>query len=82
MSIVLARFQLKELVRSLAIAAPLAITVALYWMLFEFPGDVDYFAATGGFVLLVTALVTTLLLAGQANRASNTGVVVRLPHRC
>lgn len=79
--IVLARFQLRELVRSLAIAAPTAITVALYWVLFEFPGDVDYFAATGGFVLLVTALVTTLLLAGQSNRASNTVVVVRLQRR-
>ena len=78
---VLARFQLKEMVRSLAIAAPLAITVALYWIFFEFPGDVDYFAATGGFALLVVSLVTTLLLAGQANRMSNTPVVARLPHR-
>lgn len=78
---ILARFQLRELVRSLAIGAPMAVTVALYWVLFEFPGDVDYFAATGGFVLLVTALVTTLLLAGQANRASSTVVVARLPHR-
>ena len=77
----LARFQLKELVRSLAIAAPIAITVALYWIFFEFPGDVDYFAATGGFALLVVSLVTTLLLAGQANRMSNTPVVARLPHR-
>ncbi|HSN74265.1 MAG TPA: hypothetical protein VL334_04110 [Anaerolineae bacterium] len=77
----LARFQLKELVRSFAIAAPMTITLALYWLFFEFPGDVDYFAATGGFVLLVASLVTTLLLAGQANRMSSTAVVVRLPRR-
>lgn len=79
--VILARFQLRELVRSLAIAAPAAITVALYWVLFQFPGDADYFAATGGFVLMVAALVSTLLLAAQANRATNTVAVVRLPRR-
>jgi hypothetical protein len=42
---------------------------------------VDYFAATGGFVLLVASLVTTLLVASQANRMSSTVVVVRLPRR-
>lgn len=77
----LARFQLRELVRSFAIAAPTTITVALYWLFFQFPGDVDYFAATGSFVLLVVAAVTTLLLAGQANRMSSTVVVVRLLRR-
>lgn len=77
----LARFQLKEFIRSLSIVAPLAITLALYWVFFEFPGDVDYFTATGGFVLLVASLVTTLLLAGQSNRMSNTAVATRLPHR-
>ena len=77
----LARFQLKEMVRSFAIVAPLAITLGLYWIFFEFPGDVDYFAATGGFVLLVASLVTTLLLAGQANRMSSTATVARLPRR-
>lgn len=77
----LARFQLRELVRSFAIAAPATITLALYWLFFEFPGDVDYFAATGGFVLMVVALVTVLLLAGQANRMNSTVVVVRLPRR-
>ena len=79
--VTLARFQLKEMVRSFAIAAPMTITLALYWLFFEFPGDVDYFVATGGFVLLVVALVTTLLLASQANRMSSTVVVVRLPRR-
>lgn len=77
----LARFQLRELVRSFGIAAPLAITLALYWLFFEFPGDVDYFAATGGFVLLLASVATTLLLAGQANRMSSTVVVVRLVRR-
>ena len=77
----LARFQLREMVRSFAIAAPMTITLALYWLFFEFPGDVDYFAATGGFVLLVASLVTTLLLASQANRMSSAVVVVRLPRR-
>jgi hypothetical protein len=77
----LTRFQLKEIVRSFAIVAPLAITLALYWIFFEFPGDVDYFAATGGFVLLVASLVTTLLLAGQANRMSSTAAITRLPRR-
>jgi hypothetical protein len=79
--VALARFQLKEMVRSFAIAAPMTITLALYWLFFEFPGDVDYFAATGGFVLLVASLVTTLLLASQANRMSSTVVVVRLLRR-
>lgn len=77
----LASFQLKEFIRSLSIVAPLAITLALYWVFFEFPGDVDYFSATGGFVLLVASLVTTLLLAGQSNRMSCTAVATRLPHR-
>lgn len=79
--VILARFQLRELVRSFAIAAPATITLALYWLFFEFPGDVDYFAATGGFVLLLVAAVTVLLLTGQSNRMSSTVVVVRLPHR-
>jgi hypothetical protein len=79
--VALARFQLRELVRSFAIAAPATITLALYWLFFEFPGDVDYFAATGGFVLMVVAVVTVLLLAGQANRMSSAVVVVRLPRR-
>jgi hypothetical protein len=79
--VALARFQLRELVRSFAIAAPMTITLALYWLFFEFPGDVDYFAATGGFVLLVASLVTTLLVASQANRMSSTVVIVRLPRR-
>jgi hypothetical protein len=77
----LARFQLREMVRSFAIAAPATITLALYWIFFEFPGDVDYFAATGGFVLMMVAVVTVLLLAGQANRMSSAVVVVRLPRR-
>lgn len=77
----LTRFQLQEMVRSFSIAAPLAITLALYWIFFEFPGDVDYFAATGGFALLVASLVTTLLLAGQANRMSSTAAIARLPRR-
>jgi hypothetical protein len=80
-TITLARFQLRELVRSFAIAAPMTITVALYWLFFEFPGDVDYFAATGGFALLMVAVVTTLLLASQSNRMSSTVVVTRLPWR-
>ncbi len=79
--VALARFQLREMVRSFAIAGPATITLALYWILFEFPGDVDYFAATGGFVLMTVALVTVLLLAGQANRMSSAVVVVRLPSR-
>ncbi len=79
--VALTRFQLKELVRSFAIGAPMTITVALYWLFFEFPGDVDYFAATGGFVLLVVAVVTTLLLASQANRMSSTVTLVRLLRR-
>jgi hypothetical protein len=79
--VALARFQLREMVRSFAIAAPMTITLALYWLFFEFPGDVDYFAATGSFVLLMASLVTTLLLASQANRMSSTVVVVRLPRR-
>lgn len=77
----LARFQLRELVRSFAITAPATITLALYWIFFEFPGDVDYFAATGGFVLMMVAVVTVLLLAGQANRMSSAVVVARLPRR-
>ena len=77
------KFQLKEMVRSLFAdrCAACEITVALYWIFFEFPGDVDYFAATGGFALLVVSAGDNTLLAGQANRMNNTPLITHLPHR-
>lgn len=77
----LAWFLLKELARSLGIVAPLALTLALYWIFFEWPGDVDYFAATGGFTLMAVTLVTVLLLASQLNRNSSAVALLRLPRR-
>lgn len=74
-------FLLKELARSLLIIAPLALTLALYWIFFEWPGDVDYFAATGGFTLMVATLVTVLLLASQLNRSSSAVMLLRLARR-
>lgn len=77
----LAWFLLKELARSLLIIAPLGLTLALYWIFFEWPGDVDYFAATGGFTLMAATLVTVLLLASQLNRSSSAVTLLRLPRR-
>ena len=77
----MAWFLLKELARSLLIIAPLALTLALYWIFFEWPGDVDYFAATGGFTLIVATLVTVLLLASQLNRSSSAVMLLRLARR-
>ncbi|MEZ4771501.1 MAG: hypothetical protein R2844_24190 [Caldilineales bacterium] len=77
----LAWFLLKDLARSLGIIAPLGLTLALYWIFFEWPGDVDYFAATGGFTLTVATLVTVLLLASQLNRSSAAVTLMRLPRR-
>lgn len=77
----MAWFLLKELARSLLIIAPLALTLALYWIFFEWPGDVDYFAATGGFTLIVATLVTVLTLAGQLNRSSSAVTLLRLARR-
>lgn len=80
-TIALAWFLLKELARSLGIIAPLALTLALYWIFFEWPGDVDYFTATGGFTLMVATLVTVLLLASQINRSSSAVTLLRLTRR-
>ena len=80
-AVALAWFLLKELARSLGIIAPLGLTLALYWIFFEWPGDVNYFAATGGFTLMVATLVTVLLLASQLNRNSSTVTLLRLARR-
>lgn len=79
--LVLSWFLLKELIRSFAIVAPLAVTLALYRLFFEYPGDVDYFAATGGFTLIMVGCITTLLLASGLNRAASYVLVGRLVQR-
>ena len=48
-TVAMAWFLLNELARSLLIIAPLALTLTLYWIFFEWPSNMDYFAATGGF---------------------------------
>lgn len=80
-TVVLAWFLLKELARSLGLIAPLGLTLALYWIFFEWPGDVNYFAATGSFTLMVVTLVTVLLLASQLNRNSSAVTLLRLTQR-
>lgn len=77
----LAWFLLKELFRSWIALAPLAITVSLYWLFFEYPGDTDYFAATGGFTLSLVSLIATLVIAAQVNRSTSYVVVGRLARR-
>jgi hypothetical protein len=78
--IALAAFLLRDLHRTPAGAAPYALAAGLAWLTFYYPVSSDYLAAVGGWDLAVVALVTTLALAGRADRAAFFPLVGRL--RC
>ena len=79
---ILSLFLVRNLFRSLLGLAPLAVTLGTYTVTFFYTGNkVDYFAAVGGFDLALACLVTTLVLASQANRAVMYPLILRLPQR-
>ncbi|MEZ4833285.1 MAG: hypothetical protein R2873_15090 [Caldilineaceae bacterium] len=65
-------FLVRDLARSLAGAAPPALTLILYAFTFTYPADVNYFAAVAGACLLAVTYVTALLMAWRINRGSAT----------
>ena len=79
--VTLSLFFTRDLFRSLWGVVPPALGVVLYWLTFYYAGTVDYFAAVGGMDLALVCLVTTLLLADRANRATTYPLLARLPHR-
>jgi hypothetical protein len=79
---VISLFLARNLFRSLLGLAPLAATLGTYAITFHYRGNpVDYFAAVGGFDLALVCLVTTLVVAAQANRAALYPLLARLPRR-
>ena len=74
-------YLLKDFSRSLRVVVPPGLLLALYRVLFQYGGDVPYFAAMGGVMLGFILVVTTLLLSGAANRASTYTLLARLPRR-
>ncbi len=80
-SLALAGFLLRDLHRSPAGAAPYGLAAALWWLTFYYPVDSDYLGAVGGWDLAIVAMVTTLLLAGRANRAALFPLLGRLQRR-
>lgn len=74
-------YLLKDFSRSLRVVVPPGLLLALYRVLFQYGGDVPYFAAMGGVMLGFILVVTTLLVSGGANRASTYSLIARLPRR-
>ncbi len=79
--ITLSLFLLRDLARSLWIAVPPGLTIALYRVFFLYGSDVSYFASVGAMILGLVCLTTTLLLTSTANRASTYSLLARLPRR-
>lgn len=81
---VLARYFLKSLFTSLPGALYVILTLA-YWLLFFNPQqgtpDSNYYLLVGGIFGPVMGFLITLSIAGQANQATNTPFLVRLPSR-
>lgn len=77
----LTAFLVRDLARSLAGAAPPAMTLILYSFTFTYPAGIDYFAAVAGASLLTVAYVTTLLLAWRINRGISYPWLVLLRRR-
>jgi len=77
----LSLFLTRELFRSLVGIVPLAAAVAFGQIAFEYGMDQAQFITVAGLGLGMICLLTTLLLAGRANRAPSTLLVVRLHRR-
>ena len=77
----LTAFLVRDLARSLAGAAPPALTLILYAFTFTYPADVNYFAAVAGACLLAVTYVTALLMAWRINRGISYPWLVLLRRR-
>ncbi len=74
-------YLLKDFSRSLWVIVPPGVTLALYRVFFLYGSDSAYLASIGGLIMALVCLLTTLLLASRANRASTYPLLARLPHR-
>ncbi len=74
-------FLSRHLFRSLAGIVPLAAALAFGLIAFEYGMDQAQFTTVAGVGIGGICLVTTLLLAGRANRASSYLLLARLPRR-
>jgi hypothetical protein len=70
-----------DLFLSLTGIVPLAAALAFGLIAFEYGMDQPQFATVGGVGIGLICLLTTLLLAGRANRASSYLLIARLRHR-
>jgi hypothetical protein len=77
----LTRFLIGDLIRSLAAIVPLAAAVAFGLIAFEYGMDQSQFITVAGIGIGAICLLTTLLLASRANRASTYPLLARLRHR-
>jgi hypothetical protein len=77
----LTRFLMGDLIRSLAVIVPLAASVAFGLIAFEYGMDQSQFITVAGLGIGAICLLTTMLLASRANRASSYPLVARLRHR-
>lgn len=78
---ILSWFITKNFLRSLAATVPLAATISLYIVAFQYAGNGDYFVAIGGAGMSIIGLVVTLQLASRMNRASTYLFLGRLRSR-
>jgi hypothetical protein len=74
-------FLIGDLIRSLAAIVPLAASVAFGLIAFEYGMDQSQFITVAGVGIAAICMLTTLLLASRANRASTYPLVARLRHR-
>jgi hypothetical protein len=74
-------FLTRDLFRSLAGISPLAASLAFGLIAFEYGMDQAQFTLVAGIGTGAICLLTVLLLAGRADRASSYPLVARLPHR-
>ncbi len=74
-------YLLKDFSRSLWVIVPPGVTIALYRVFFLYGSDSAYLATVGGMIMALVCLLTTLLLAGRANRAATYRLLSRVAHR-
>lgn len=74
-------FLIRDLFRSLASIVPLAMALAFGIIAFEYGMDQAQFVTVAGVGIGAICLLTTLLLASRANRASSYPLVARLRSR-
>ena len=77
----LTAFLIRDLFSSLAGIVPLAAALAFGLIAFEYGMDQAQFITVGGIGIGAICLLTTLLLAGRANRASSYLLLARLHRR-